>query len=105
MAREVGRWLLPGVTAGVRKSIPRARRAIGNAVNALVPGGQGETRRQPPPGWDPRGGDGGTMISIGTITLDASRMKSIQDVVELVSGITTTARSYRAATAPSPGRA
>jgi hypothetical protein len=105
MAREVGRWLLPGVTMGAKKTIGKAKRTMGKIARSIVPGGQGgDTGPRPPRGWDPRGGDGPTMISIGTITLDASRMKSIQDVVDLVSGITTTARSYRAATATPAGR-
>lgn len=105
MAKEVGRWLLPGVTMGAKKTIGRAKKTMGTVVRSIVPGGGPRRSFSPPPGWDPRGGDGGTMISIGSITLDASRMKSIQDVVDMVTGITTTARSFRAATAPSPGRA
>lgn len=35
-------------------------------------------------------------VYIGQVTLDASGMKSIQDVVELISGLSTTARAYRA---------
>lgn len=38
-------------------------------------------------------------VYIGAVTLDASGMKSIQDVVELISGLTAGARSYRARTA------
>lgn len=41
---------------------------------------------------------------IGAVTLDASGMKSILDVVELISGLTTTARSYRAGAVAIAGR-
>jgi len=104
----VGRWLLPGAVEGVKRTAGSAKRRISGIVRGLTPtpdqgyGGPGYGR-----GWggdSPRGGDTPPMIYIGSITLDASKMKSIQDVVETVNGIVTTARSHRAATAPAPGR-
>lgn len=49
-------------------------------------------------------GGGASVVNIGTVTLDASGMKSIQDVVDLVSNLRTTARSQRARVAAMPGR-
>jgi hypothetical protein len=104
---QLGRWLLPGAVEGVKRSVPAARRRIGQAIRGIVPGAGGGTTERGGYGrpWDPpRGGDAPPMIYIGSITLDASKMKSIQDVVDTVNGIVTTARSHRAATAPAPGR-
>lgn len=104
--KELGRWLLPGVTRGVKKTLPRARRAIAQATRSLVPpaGGSGSEgfRRPPGPGGqDPRAAQ---VINIGSITLDASKMKDIQDVVALITGLGSTSRTYRARTATQPGR-
>lgn len=106
MDREVGRWLLPGVSAGVRRSIPAARRVMHRAMDAIVPSGPGVH----PPAWGSggpgpaAGGAGGTSVAIGSITLDASKIKSLQDLLKLVTEISATARSWRAATPMTPGR-
>jgi phage-related protein len=103
---QVGRWLLPGAVEGVKRTVGATRRRISSIVRGIVPGVGGDTERGGyGRAWDPpRGGDSPGMIYIGNITLDASKMKTIQDVVDTVNGIVTTARSYRAATVPAPGR-
>lgn len=101
---QVGKWIMPGVTEGVKRTTRKAQGVVARATASLVP----DVR----PGGIAAGGGlamagvggGGQVVNIGTVTLDASGMKSIQDVVDLVSGISATARSYRARTATPAGR-
>jgi len=91
--RKIGRWLLPGVVQGVKRSLPAAKRAVGVAVSSLVPG-----RDVPPAGLPRAGGGGGPTyhFAAGSITLDASKIRDIQDVVELIGGINRSARGFHA---------
>lgn len=99
---QVGRWLLPGVGEGVKRTTRAARVLVGNTVKTLVPDARNFPRR-PGPGDGPAAG-GGQVIHIGTVTLDASRMQTIDDVINLIAGLTTSSRSWSARTATAAGR-
>jgi phage-related protein len=97
MEMKVGRWLLPGVTKGAKKSLPKAKKAMGAIVHALVPAPRPWTPGRP--GDDhPGAGMAGGVVTIGSVVLDASKMKDIQDVVELARSLSTTARTYQTST-------
>lgn len=99
MAREVGRWMLPGLTKGVEGTIPAARRAMSSAVSSVVP--------TPPAGAGTAGsgllsGSSGGMVyyfAPGSIVLDASRIRSIEDLVRMIDNLRGSARAYYARTA------
>ena len=96
--KEVGRWFMPGVARGVVKGVPKARRAVAAATRSLVPSVSNVAT-----GRDRRVGTavsaGGTtyVFSPGSVTLDASKLRSIEDVVNLIGGLQQSARSWRAA--------
>lgn len=99
--REVGRWLFPGVVRGVKRTLPAAQRAVAAATASLVPGLRPASASISGAATGVTTGGGG--IHIGSITLDASNMKSIQDVVTLIEGLNTSARTARSRGIPRVG--
>jgi hypothetical protein len=103
-AKEIGRWLFPGVTMGVKKSIPKARIAIAQATRSLIPQVSQATATLRGPGASVSAGNGTTYVfAAGSVTLDASKMKTIEDVVTLIGGLRGTARSRFARSATMAG--
>jgi phage-related protein len=99
---EIGRWYLPGIVEGVKKTLPAAKRAVGAATAALVPTIRTDENPRPPALLGrPGGGYGGDTYNFapGSVVLDASKIKDIQDVVELIGGINRSARGYYAGAA------
>lgn len=98
--KEVGRWFLPGVTRGVVRSIPKARGIIQDAVRGVtsvdpsVAGIAGRGANDPASS----GGAPAFHFGPGSITLDASKIKSIGDLVDMIQNLTPVARSYRTGT-------
>jgi phage-related protein len=93
---QVGRWIPPGVTEGVERAMPAARRSVADAAGSLVgapAGGVGTTTAGPT-----------YHFAAGSIVLDASKVRSLQDVIDLVDGLKTTARAYGARTVLAGGR-
>lgn len=93
MAKEVGRWLLPGVTTGVESTVPAAQRSVERALGSLVPdtpgtGFSGSTA----------GSAGGAMyyFAPGSIVLDVSKVRTLEDLVELIESIPAAARRLAA---------
>jgi hypothetical protein len=95
MAREVGRWLLPGVGVGIESSIPAARRAVQDAADSLVP-------RVPGVGAaglsGASGGPTGAPIynfAPGSIVIDASSLRSVNDLLAMIDRLEASARAMR----------
>lgn len=100
--KKVGRWFLPGVMRGVRRSLPRAVRDMRAATSALVPAAQiglgGTNPNGKKYGATASFGNGTTYVfAAGSVTLDASKMKSIDDVVTLIGGLHRSTRTAYAA--------
>lgn len=96
MADQVGQWIPRGVQAGVERGLPDLRKA----VNALLPDavtvdGSGGAARA---GVVREAKSAGStyVFQEGAIVLDASKIKSVQDLVDLIESLKTTARQYRA---------
>jgi hypothetical protein len=99
MAKEVGRWILPGVGEGVKSTIPAARRAIQEATGSLVP-------RVPGPGFSGvsgqhsgPGGGANYYFAAGSIVIDASSIASIADLIKMIDRLQSSARAMRPRTA------
>lgn len=96
MAEQVGRWLPAGVAEGVEKGLPDLRKAmrglLPDAVGIGVTGGAGT------PALTVGAATGGQtyVFHEGAIVLDASKLRSVQDLVELVGQMKSTARQFRA---------
>jgi hypothetical protein len=94
MADEVGRWILPGVTAGVAASLPAARREVAGMTGALVPGvrAPGGLARE---GAGTSAGGTSYYFAPGSIVIDASKLKDINDLLAMIGGMKRSARAMR----------
>jgi hypothetical protein len=93
MADEVGRWILPGVTQGVAASLPAARREVAGMTGALVPGvAPGGLTQE---GAGTSAGGASYYFAPGSIVIDASKLKSIDDLLAMIDGLKRTARAMR----------
>lgn len=95
MAREVGRWLLPGVGVGVKSSIPAAKRAVQSAADSLVPsvpGAAGSGVREPLSG---PGMGANYYFAPGSIVIDASSLRSISDLLKMIDRLESSARAMK----------
>ena len=97
--KEIGRWFMPGVARGVVKSVPAARRDVAAATRSLVPSfGSRSDQIGPRFSGAGSGAAGNTnYFAPGSIVLDASKLRSIQDVIDLIDGIGRTSRTAYAA--------
>jgi hypothetical protein len=98
MAREVGRWLLPGVTTGMQSTIPAAKRAVGAAMGSLVPAAPGRPRSAGTGTLSGPSGGVNYYFAPGSITLDVSRVRSIEDLMRMIDGLQVSARAFHART-------
>lgn len=102
--------LRAGATAGTPRSMaPRqtdAPQALAprNPPKASIPAHPGSSSGNSGGGSDSGGSSGGgDTYYIGTVTIDASQVRSIQQLADLVSGIVTSSRTLRARTAAPAG--
>ena len=80
--------------AGGHRAVEAWRRTLrGESASAPAAAVMSSTAREP----------SGSVINIGTVTLDASSIRGIGDVVRLVEDLTITARAHRARVATAPG--
>lgn len=89
---QVGRWFMPGVAVGVEKGIPAARKRIAAAVTAVVPGAVSGGGGRVGPAYTSAAGTT-YQFAAGSVVLDASKLRTIQDVIELIGGISRTSRT------------
>lgn len=90
MREEVGRQLLPGAMEGVTDTIPVFRRDVRDLtpdLTSAVAAAVTPARRQ----------QGETVtyhFAAGAIVLDASKIKTLQDLLDMIKGLKSTARQY-----------
>ena len=95
MAREVGRWILPGVGAGVESSIPAAKRAVQSAADSLVPRVPGVASPGLSGALSGSGAGTNYYFAPGSITIDAGSLRSIQDLLKMIDRLESSARAMR----------
>ena len=97
-ATMVGAMIPPGIVMGVQKAMPAAVRSVRNAVGQLVPGasGAGSVGVAVSGGGSGTGGGSTYVFGPGSVVLDLSSFRTLEDVVAAVQGLATTARQYSA---------
>lgn len=87
MAEQVGKWIPPGITSGVESALPamhaRMRELVPTTiVDAVTPA---------------RGTSGSVtyVFQSGALSLDVSKLKTMDEVIRAVNGLVGTARQYR----------
>jgi hypothetical protein len=99
MADEVGRWMLPGLTKGMESTVPAAQRDVAEATRSLVPRVPG-TGVQPVNGPLSGPGAGATYyFAPGSIVIDASSLRSMADLLDMINRLQSSARAMRPRTA------
>lgn len=85
-AKEVGHWIPAGIQQGIERNVQPLNNTIQNIV---APDTQTATR--------PSVGGPSYNFAPGAIVLDASSLKSVQQLVDLIQSIQSTSRQYRGA--------
>jgi phage-related protein len=94
MAREVGRWLLPGVTTGMASTVPAAQRAVAGMTASLVPGA-GAPADRAHVGAGTSAGAVSYYFAPGSIVIDASSLRSMGELLAMIEGLKRSARAMR----------
>ncbi|HET9234934.1 MAG TPA: hypothetical protein VFP10_12405 [Candidatus Eisenbacteria bacterium] len=95
MAREVGRWMLPGLTRGVESTVPAARTAVADATRSLVPPVPGMAGSAASGSLSGPGGGPNYYFAPGSIVIDASSVRSIADLMRMIDRLQSSARAMR----------
>lgn len=94
MAAKVGRWIPAGISKGVDQGTPRmiaGLRRMANKIPQSVTVDRGPTRTP-----EYLKGEGGTQnhFAPGSVVLDASKIKDVRDLIEMINSVRSTSRQY-----------
>lgn len=95
-ATMVGAMIPPGIVMGVVKAMPAAVRSVRDAVGSLVPTVPNGGVALSGAGADTTGGGDTYVFGPGSIVLDLSSFRTLEELVTAVKRLPTTARQYSA---------